>query len=193
MKIEVRSDGAHISGYVNAVQRESLPVITPHGRVNEEIEPGAFAAALERGGDIPLTVDHEERVYASTGDGSMQLHEDNIGLHADVWIKDPELTETARSGGIRGWSFGMRNVRDELEHRTDALPLRHVKGFELDHLTLVVHKTPAYSATSVEVRAEIEETTEIRSAAEDAQITEETPRFDNSAFHARVEAAKNRK
>ena len=55
MQIEIRADNtAHISGYVNAVQRESRAVITPHGKVNEEIEPGVFADAINRAESVPM-------------------------------------------------------------------------------------------------------------------------------------------
>lgn len=157
MRIELRSDGAHISGYVNAVERRSRPVATPHGKVVEEIESGAFRRALERGGDVSLTVDHDQsQIYASTSDNSLELYEDNIGLHADVVIKDQTLIELAKQGKIKGWSFGMYNVVDEVEPRADGLPLRRIKDLDLDHVTLVIKKTPVYSATSVEVRAEAE-------------------------------------
>ncbi len=89
MKIEIRADGAHISGYVNATEKKSRPVMTPHGRVIEIIEPRAFERAINRAGNITLTVDHNSgRVYAETQNGSMQLYEDNIGLHADAHISD---------------------------------------------------------------------------------------------------------
>ena len=54
MKIEIRADGAHISGYVNATEKKSRPVVTPRGKVVEEIEPRAFERAIERavGADI---------------------------------------------------------------------------------------------------------------------------------------------
>ena len=48
MKIEIRADGAHISGYVNVTGKRSRPVITPHGKVIEEIEPRAFEQAIGR-------------------------------------------------------------------------------------------------------------------------------------------------
>lgn len=191
MKIEIRADGAHISGYVNATEKKSHPVITPHGKVVEVIEPRAFANAIERAENITVTVDHNATpVYASTNDGTLELREDDIGLHADVTVTDPTLIDLAKRGKIRGWSFGMYNVVDELEPRADDLPLRHVKGFDLDHVTLVVNKSPVYSATSVEVRAEAEVEIETRSHETDAQIADTVPRFDNSAFRARVDALK---
>lgn len=166
MKIEIRADGAHISGYVNATEKKSRPVVTPHGRVVEVIEPGAFRTAIAAGGDITLSVDHDQtHIYATTHDKTLTLTEDEIGLHAEVLITDPDLISLARSGKVKGWSFGMYNVVDELESRADDLPVRHIKALALDHVTLVVNKTPCYSATSVEVRADGESILEERSVA----------------------------
>ena len=105
MNIEVRADGARITGYVNVREKKSRPVITPRGKV---IEPRAFAEAINRAGNITVTVDHDKsHIYASTDDGTVTLKEDAIGLHADVLIKDKDLIELAKKGKIRGWSFGM--------------------------------------------------------------------------------------
>lgn len=181
------------SQYVNVTEKKSRPVITlKHGMVVEEIEPRAFEAAISRAGNITVTVDHDStHVYASTDDGTLRLYEDNIGLHADVLVTDETLIELAKKGKIRGWSFGMYNVQDELEQRANDLPLRKIKSLDLDHLTLVVHKWPIYSATSVELRADEEVNLEIRSTEETVQIAEQAsekpaPSFDNSAFHARI-------
>ena len=198
MKIEIRADGAHISGYVNATEKKSRPVITPYGKVIEEIEPRAFEGAISRSGNIALTVDHDNsHIYAETKDGSLILYEDEIGLHADVTITDPELIEIAKKGKIRGWSFGMYNVRDELEQRAEGLPLRRIKSLDLDHITLVVKKNPVYSATSIEIRADTEVDIETRTTEQTMQITEEKspkapPFFDNSSYRVRVEAIKNK-
>lgn len=155
MGIEIRADGAHIVGYVNVTEKKSRPVITPIGRVIEVIEERAFEKAIERAGNITVTVDHDNtHIYASTDDGTVTLYEDNIGLHADVLIKDENLIELAKQGKIRGWSFGMYNVKDEVEERANELPIRKIKSLDLDHLTLVVNKQPSYSATSIELRAD---------------------------------------
>ena len=193
MKIEVRADGAHISGYVNATEKKSRPVMTPHGRCVEIIEPRAFEKALERGGDIGVTIDHDgTHVYARTDDGTCTLFEDAIGLHADVLIRDPTVIELAKTGRIRGWSFGMYNVVDELESRADGeLPIRHIKALDLDHITLVVNKIPAYSATSVELRADEERILEERADMDKPQITVEAPSFDLSPWRERLTAIKH--
>lgn len=191
MKVEIRADGAHISGYVNATGKTSQPVITPRGKVVETIEPGAFERAIERAKNITVTVDHETHVYASVETHTLKLYEDYIGLYADALITDAEVVECGRNGDIRGWSFGMFNVVDDVEERTGQLPLRHVRDFDLDHITLVINKTPCYSATSVEVRAGCEIELETRTTEQKVQITEEKPPFfDNSAYRVRAEATK---
>ena len=194
MKIEIRADGAHISGYVNVTEKKSRPVITPHGKVVEEIEPRAFEQAISRAGNITVTVDHDNsHVYASTDEGTLKLYEDNIGLHADVLVTDDTLIDLAKKGKVKGWSFGMYNVRDELERRADDLPLRRIKALDLDHITLVVRKSPVYSATSLELRADAEVDLEIRSTEEAPRVTvdePETPAYDNAPFRARLEAIK---
>jgi len=204
MKIEIRDDGsAVIAGYVNATEKKSRPVITPHGKVIEEIEPTVFERAIERAANVTMTVDHTPTVYAQTSDGTLELHEDDIGLHAEARVTDPKLIEIAKAGKIKGWSFGMMNVSDELEQRDGELPLRKVKGLDLDHVTLVVNKLPAYSATSVEVRAgesadvtfeergcETESDVHISEKSERAEepaCKEEIPPiYDNSAYKNRI-------
>lgn len=197
MKIEIRADGVHISGYVNATEKKSRPVMTPHGKVIEVIEPRAFEGAIERAGNVTVSVDHDQsQIYASTNDGTLKLYEDNIGLHADTHISDPNVVEMAQNGKIKGWSFGMLNVVDTLEARADDLPLRRITALDLDHLTLVVKKNPIYSATSVEVRAENEIVIETRTTEQPTQITEvepiklDTPFFDISSYEERIRKIK---
>ena len=194
MNIEVRADGARITGYVNVTEKKSRPVITPRGKVIEEIEPRAFAEAISRTENITVTVDHDKsHIYASTDDGTVTLKEDAIGLHADVLIKDKDLIELAKKGKIRGWSFGMYNVKDSMEERADDLPIRHIKALDLDHLTLVVKKSPIYSATSVELRAGEDIELETRASLDEPTLSGPalyTPAFDNSEFRGRIAALK---
>lgn len=82
MQLEFRADGAHISGYVNVTEKKSRPVMTPHGKVVEEIEPRAFEAAIQRAGNITLTVDHDDsHIYADTKNGTLKLYEDMLATH----------------------------------------------------------------------------------------------------------------
>ncbi len=194
MRIELRADGLHINGYVNVTGKKSRPVVTPHGRCIEVVEERAFERAIAKAGEVCVTVDHDNsHIYASTRDGTLKMYEDNIGLHADVLITDPDLIEIAKKGNIRGWSFGMHNVVDTLEQRTDDLPLRRIKDLELDHLTLVVKKQPCYAATSVEVRADSEDCIEHR--AFDDEVNLIVPSAPGEAYYAsyqnRIDALKN--
>ncbi len=187
MKIEKRADGLHITGYVNVTGKLSRPVVTPHGKVIEMIEERAFDSAIKKSGDIAMTVDHCPTAYAHTNDGTLKLSEDAIGLRADVLITDESVIDMARKGKIKGWSFGMYNVVDELEQRVDGLPIRHVKDFMLDHVTLVKDKIPCYSATSIEYRAD--NLTDIESRAIDV-MPEYSEKPDYSEFIERLEKIK---
>lgn len=189
MKIEVRADGLHISGYVNVTGKLSRPVITPRGKVLETIEERAFEEAIKKSGEVTVQLDHDAgHVYARTSDSTLSLREDAIGLHADVLITDALVIEMARKGKLRGWSFGMYNVQDEMESRgADELPIRHVKGFILDHVSLIKDKVPCYAATSVECRADDMIDMEQRAIdIEPELIIENKPDF--SEYESRIKA-----
>lgn len=191
MKIEVRSDGtAHIEGYVNVVERESRPVITPHGMVNEQIESGVFQRAIDAAQNINMTIDHTAKVVASTKKQTLKLYEDAIGLRAFAEITDQETVQAAKEGRVQGWSFGMTNVQDNLEERGDKLPLRHVTGFALDHVTLLINKTPAYAATSAELRAGNETMMEERSMKTEVSVIQQKNNIDYAEYDRRMKRIK---
>lgn len=192
MKIELRADGVHIDGYVNVTGKHSRPVVTPRGKVIEVIEPRAFEEAIAKSGNVTVELDHDSgHVYASTRDNTLTLKEDAIGLHADVVITDEHIIELARKGRLRGWSFGMYKVEDEMESRAEGeLPIRHVKGLLLDHISLIANKVPCYAATSVEVRAEAEVDMEERALGSEVVLIDNTsePKPDLSLYEYRVRA-----
>lgn len=194
MKVELRADGKlHISGYVNVTGKMSRPVITGKGRkVIEVIEERAFQNALSRASNVQMTKDHNKKcVLAETRADTLKLYEDNIGLRAEAVIDDETTIAEAKAGKLKGWSFGMRNIEDEIEERAEQLPLRKVKGFDLDHVTLVVHKTPVYAATSIELRADdVQEELETRAFDDEVKYVDSKPKYDNSEFKKRLEKLK---
>ena len=194
MKVELRADGKlQISGYVNVTGKMSRPVITGKGRrVIEVIEERAFQNALSRASNVQMTKDHNSNyVLAETRADTLKLYEDNIGLRAEAVIDDEKTIEEAKAGKLKGWSFGMRNIDDSIEERAEQLPLRKVKGFDLDHVTLVVHKTPVYAATSIELRADdVQEELETRAFDDDVKFIDNKPKFDNTEFKERLEKLK---
>lgn len=175
MKAELRADGLHISGYVNVPGRKSRPVMTPRGKVIEVIEQGAFSDAIKRATEVRMLLDHNEnRVLATTKNGTLKLKEDEIGLRAESVVTDAETIEGAKAGRLRGWSFGMRHVVDAVEERAGQLPVRRVKSFDMNEITLVMNRMPVYSSTSVEVRAEGEEDVETRAIYVGTEYTDYT-------------------
>ena len=83
----------------------------------------------------------------------------------------------------------MRNVKDEVEERAGELPLRHVKSFDMDEVTLAMNKVPIYSATSVEIRAEEAEDVEERASVETVELVlpPEEPEDPNVEYKKRLE------
>ncbi len=200
MKVELRADGVlHLSGYVNVTGKMSRPVITGKGqKVVEVIEERAFTRALAKAKNITMTKDHDANtVLSETRAGTLQLKEDAIGLHVDADVRDEGTIAEARAGKLKGWSFGMRNIVDSIEERADKLPLRTVKDFDLDHITLVVNKTPVYAATSIEIRANDQmEELEYRAGADDSMELVSMGgenRNHNSAYQERYEKLKQNK
>ena len=175
MRAELRADGLHISGYVNVPGRQSRPVMTPHGRVIEIIEQRAFQKAIDRATNIRMLLDHNPmRVLAETRAGNLTVMEDAIGLRAESVVIDPEVIEDARHGKLRGWSFNIKNPVDSIEQRADGLPIRSITDLDMDEITLVVNKIPVYSSTSIEVRADAEESVEYRADDDDLEFDDKT-------------------
>lgn len=201
MKAELRADGLHISGYVNVPGRESRPVLTPRGKVIEIIEQRAFARAIERAGEVRMLLDHDRNhVLADTTDGTLKVKEDEVGLRAESVVTDETVIAGAKEGRLKGWSFNMKNVKDSIEERADGLPIRHVKDFDMDEITLVMNKVPVYSSTSIEVRAGTEEEVETRAICMETAYSENLPKkdpepdkpeYDNSEFKKRIENLKH--
>ena len=174
MKVEVRNGKAYISGYVNAVGRDSDPIPTPTGgQFVEMIEPGTFREALTRAKNVDLLLNHNEgRKLASTAGGDLKLKEDNIGLYAECEISDAEAVEKAKRGEFRGWSFGMFVNKDEMEQRGDKIPRRHVQNMDIVEVSLIdTRMTPCYAGTSVECRADKQVLTETRATDDPAEVT----------------------
>lgn len=192
MKAEIRADGLYISGYVNVPGRESRPVITPRGKVIEIIEQRAFKKALEKVDNVDLKLDHERKI-ASTKAGTLKVYEDEVGLRAESVITDEEVIKGAKAGKLKGWSFNMLKVVDEIEERTGKLPIRRVKDFIMTEITLAMRKTPVYSSTSIEFRAKEEEEIEVRTYDSEVIVTDLTEnKPDYSEFENKIKKIEER-
>lgn len=158
MKVKIRADSVEIEGYVNAIERNSKPLMSRIGRFIERICKGAFNKALKRNDDVHLLLNHDwNRDLGSTKKGNLKLNEDNIGLHARATITDPEVVQKARNGDLVGWSFGFQD-RDVDNSTYDGMPYRAVKDMDLFEVSLLDRrKSPAYEGTLVTARSETNE------------------------------------
>lgn len=158
MKINIREDTVEISGYVNAVERNSKPLMSRIGEFIERICKGAFKKAIKRNNDIHILLNHNwDYDLGSTKQGNLELNEDNIGLFARATITNPEVVEKARNGDLVGWSFGFsdRDVQNSLEN---GVPTRAVKDLDLYEVSILDRtKSPAYEGTLITARAETNE------------------------------------
>ncbi len=179
MKIEIRNgEELHVSGYVNAVERDSRvlpPEMAPGAstRFVEKVGAGAFKRALARNSDVRLYFNHEREIGSVSG-GELRLSEDNIGLHAEATITDVEVVAAAKRGELRGWSFGFSGARSSWEDIGGGLKRRTLTDFDLSEVSLLT-KTPAYIGTSVEMRSADEnapEIREVRGSPDTAEISE---------------------
>lgn len=170
MKIEIRSaDLMHISGYVNAVERDSkqLPASMAPGMTTpfvERITSGTFAKSLKEHPKVELRFNHNK--VLDTTDGTLKLCEDSIGLHAEADITDREVIAQARAGHLTGWSFGFSGAQAHLEPCDEGVQRRMITGLTL-HEVSILNCNPAYIATSIETRGEETTVTELRSVGHD--------------------------
>lgn len=158
MEIRVKEDSVEITGYVNAIERDSKPLLSRVGQFIERICKGAFKKALKRNDDVHILLNHNwDRDLGSTKKGNLELTEDNIGLRAKATITDPEVMQKARNGDLVGWSFGFqdREVENSIQR---GMPHRAVKDLDLAEVSILDRsKKPAYDGTLIMARDDTEE------------------------------------
>lgn len=168
MRIEIRNDSVILDGYVNAVARDSRPMLDERGeKFVEQISPKTFQRALEKNEDVLCLLNHEpSRVLGSTRQGNVELFEDNIGLRAICKITDSEVIEKAKNGKLRGWSFGFEALKEHEEALENGLKRRFVDEMNLAEVSIIdEHKIPCYVGTSIETRADKSSKLEYRGRA----------------------------
>lgn len=196
LRIEIRNDSVLLDGYVNAVDRDSKPIITARGKCVERIEPRAFEKALARAQNVDLLLDHDKnRKLGSTQEGNIELFEDNIGLRAIAIVKDPEVIQKAKDKKLKGWSFGMFANKDRLEERADNIPRRYVEDLDLFEVSIIDDRmSPCYIGTTIEQRADKEVVTEQRGDIFKAITVDHSEQIlDYSEFENKIKQLKGEK
>ena len=193
MRIEIRNDSVLLDGYVNAVARDSRPMLDENGeKFVEQISPKTFQRAIEKNDDILCLLNHESaRVLGSTKQGNIELFEDNIGLRAICKITDSEVIEKAKQNKLRGWSFGFEAVKEHEEPIKEGLKRRFIDEMNLAEVSIIdERKIPCYVGTSIETRAEKQTKLEYRGEDFKAKIvdsTEQKPKIDYSKYEKILE------
>lgn len=158
LNIEVRAKKVIIEGYVNAVNRDSRALMDAEGKTFvEQIVAGTFSKALERGTDVRILLNHDEkRDVGGLSNGTLSLHEDTIGLYARAEINDPEVVQLAKEKRLRGWSFGYIPLEFGPQETTNTgIERRFVNDLELIEVSIISDAMiPAYSGTSIQARAQ---------------------------------------
>lgn len=180
MKLTIRNDSVEVSGYVNAVGRDSRPLADASGYFIEQVQPGAFARSLSRKDPVML-LNHDPSRVLSTKEDGLDVREDAVGLYARATITDPNVVEKARAGKLSGWSFGFVPLKQDEKKAEDGMRHRTLRDIDLREISLLDDtRTPAYIATSVMTRDDGEEVevrempdaVEVRYAAEPAPESE---------------------
>lgn len=147
--IEIRADSVRISGYVNAVERESRILHDTAGEFIEKVRAGVFADAIRKAEKIGLMFNHT-RAIGDT-DSGLSLMEDAIGLYAEAVVTDAEIIEKAKAGTLRGWSFGFQPLAQTWGMTDTGRRLRTLEAIDLFEVS-ILDVTPAYIATTIEMR-----------------------------------------
>lgn len=179
MKLEIRNGKVVIDGYVNAVERFSKPLYDTRGKFIEKIMPSAFQRAIEKNDNILVLLNHDyNKELANTKNGTAKLYEDNIGLRAIVEIEDETVISKAKSGKLRGWSFGFHSNKEDRKKNDDGFEERTVRDLDLIEVSIIDdRKVPAYYGTSIEMRGDNEALIEYRGGEFDQMELEKEPDF----------------
>jgi HK97 family phage prohead protease/HK97 family phage major capsid protein len=129
---------------------------TKIGDFREQIQPGAFAGALDQ--DVRFLLNHDGVPYARSSNGSLQLTEDDHGLHYRAELLDTqsgrELYKMVERGDLNEASFAF-TINDE-DWEGDLRTIRSVGSlFDVSITTF-----GAYPQTTAEARAKAAEVSE---------------------------------
>lgn len=182
MEIRIKRNSVDVSGYVNAVERDSKTLWSAFGKFVERIAAGAFKRSLERSDDVQLLLNHDpDKVLGGTKDGTLTLTEDNIGLRARATITDPDVVKKARNGELVGWSFGFYDTDDGVDETdVDGIRHRYVKDMDLREVSILdKSKAPAYVGTLIEARSQYPH---FRSESEEVEVMDERQPIDYTQY-----------
>lgn len=155
-----------ISGYVNAVGRESRPITEKRtgAKFVEMIVPGTFKKALNRDPTVAITTDINHGVMECNPPvplptKKVELYEDSIGLYADVIAAKEDVDKQTDINSLQGWSFDFIPHTDAIEwsYNSKGMPLRIINDLDLRGISIIganYKGRPCYEGTSIETRGD---------------------------------------
>ena len=161
-EFEVRADGEappELAGYASVYNQEA--VITDwFSEWREEVSPGAFKKTLKEG-DIRALWNHDPNVVLGRNKaGTLELREDDHGLHTVIRPPDNEwgrpVLDAVRRGDVSGMSITFQVVKEHVAwpaKDSGELPKRTIKEAKLFDVSPVTF--PAFEQTEVSARSGI--------------------------------------
>jgi len=161
LELKAEDEGAMVvEGYASTFNDPYQLFKMDNFTVREQIDPHAFDAADMS--DIIMQYNHEGRVFARTGNGTLTVNPDEHGLHIRADLSGTELGrqvfEEIRGGYTNKMSFGFRvaeDRREETENRetNEVDILRTITKIEKLYDVSAV-SIPANDATSISARTD---------------------------------------
>lgn len=154
--MDEKPDGSvTVEGYAAVFEQETVIA----GAFREKIARGAFSDAVGRD-DVVFLVNHEGLPLARTRSGTLELRQDEKGLHirSELDPEDPDVKAILgkmRRGDLDKMSFAFlpegRDGQEWSEDEDDKLPLRTINRAALYDVSIVT--TPAYDGTEIGLRS----------------------------------------
>ena len=121
----------------------------------EVVDRGAFRAAVQRGDDVTLLVDHAGLPLARSSSGTLTLSEDERGLRVDTRLdaSDPDvqrLLPKMKRGDLTKMSFGFIAEAEGWDE-TGPHARRSIRSVRLFDVSIVTD--PAYQGTEIALRS----------------------------------------
>lgn len=143
-----------VQGYVNETGKQSHLLGTKK-KFKETIQKGAFTRALKKGNDIHFLAEHDEnKILASTRNGSLTLKEDEKGLLMTAEISNTsygrDYHTLIKDGILRNMSFGFTVDKDKWSKENDGTYVREVNDLTLYEVSVVTN--PAYPQSTISAR-----------------------------------------
>ena len=156
--LEIRSEEnepTFIRGYAAVFEKLSVPLFD----FREKIQHGAFKESLEKNNVKALWNHNADFPLGSTNGKTLTLEEDDKGLRFELELPDNTWGRDAgiaiKRKDVDGVSFGFSVNKDEWDHSNSKESIRTLVDVNLIEISPTPF--PAYPATSVSARSELEE------------------------------------